>query len=435
MKQLELFAGIGGFGLAGHWAGIETVCQVEIDPFCRRVLEKNFPHAHKHDDIHTFDGRPWRGSVDIVSGGFPCQPYSHAGQRKGNDDDRALWPQMFRVIREVRPAWVVGENVAGLITMDGGRVFDGIVTDLEDAGYTVEAFVIPACAVGAPHRRDRVWIVAHRNGQWQQQQEGIVGDKRGRLNDGNQECLAADASCRGWRWGAYYEGQQTAERDEFTSDCVAPSDACGIRLQERHITAVAKNAGFSPRSAFAKWDEHWLPAATRLCGKFNGLSEWMDRNIKEDNAIFSQKLTGQAMPHLWHHIQQEAIQRAAGGRRAIPDAEDVFAVLWKHFAKSYRQDSLPFESTEVQSAFLRNVWIGSTPGCPSQGWRYKEQHAGEYSNTLPSLSHEITLEAAAIRRAYGKNRGKRLKALGNAIVPQVAYQIFQAIKSATNDTP
>lgn len=76
MKQLELFAGIGGFGLAGHWAGIETVCQVEIDPFCRRVLEKNFPHAYRHDDIHTFDGRPWRGSVDIVSGGFPCQPYT-----------------------------------------------------------------------------------------------------------------------------------------------------------------------------------------------------------------------------------------------------------------------------------------------------------------------------------------------------------------------
>lgn len=405
MTQLELFAGIGGFGLAGHWAGIETVCQVEIDPFCRRVLEKNFPHAHKHDDIHTFDGRQWRGSVDIVSGGFPCQPYSHAGQRKGNDDYRALWPQMLRVIREVGPAWVVGENVAGILSMDGGRVFDGILSDLENEGYwnyqnangekKIAPLVIPACAVGAPHRRDRVWIVAHRDSTRKQQPEGFIRDERGRTTDSNKECLTSDTCC----------GRRNQTRTEY--------NVCGRQ------------------SYFDRpdWNEHWLHAATRLCGKFNGLSEWMDRNIKEDNAIFSQKLTGQAMPYLWHHIQQEAIQRAAGGRRAIPDAEDVFAVLWKHFAKSYRQDSLPFESAKVQSAFLRNVWIGSTPGCPSQGWRYKEQHAGEYSNTLPSLSHEITLEAAAIRRAYGKNRGKRIKALGNAIVPQVAYQIFNAIKS------
>lgn len=285
MKQLELFAGIGGFGLAGHWAGIETVCQVEIDPFCRRVLEKNFPHAHKHDDIHTFDGRPWRGSVDIVSGGFPCQPYSHAGQRKGNDDDRALWPQMLRIVREVGPAWVVGENVAGLITMDGGRVLDGILSDLENEGYwnyqnasgekKIAPLVIPACAVGAPHRRDRVWIVAHRDSERQQQPEGIIGDKRGRLNDGNQECLAADASCRGCRWGAHYEGQQTAKRDGFTSDCVTPSDAsCGRRNQTRPAYNVCGRQSYFDRPG---WDEHWLQAATRLCRVDDGVPRRVDR--------------------------------------------------------------------------------------------------------------------------------------------------------------
>jgi hypothetical protein len=101
MKQIELFAGIGGFGLAGEWAGIETVCQVEIDPFCQKVLQKNFPNAQRHSDIKTFDGHPFRGTVDLVSGGFPCQPYSTAGKRAGNDDDRALWPEMLRVIGEV----------------------------------------------------------------------------------------------------------------------------------------------------------------------------------------------------------------------------------------------------------------------------------------------------------------------------------------------
>lgn len=261
MTQIELFAGIGGFGLAGHWAGIETVCQVEIDPFCQRVLEKNFPHAQRHADIHTFDGRSWRGSVDIVSGGFPCQPYSHAGQRKGNDDDRALWPEMLRVIREIEPTWVIGENVAGLLSMDGGRVFDGIVSDLEDAGYTVEAFVIPACAVGAPHRRDRVWIVAHRDSERQQQ----------------PQCLTADASCRGWRGRSHYERQQAAKRDGFTSDCVATANARGIGLQERHIAAVAAGTGFGSRSTTAQWDEHWLQAATRLCRVDDGIPRRVDR--------------------------------------------------------------------------------------------------------------------------------------------------------------
>ena len=103
MKQLELFAGIGGFGLAGHWAGIETVAQVEIDDFCQKILQKNFPNAAKYRDIKEFDGSKYRGTIDIVSGGFPCQPYSTAGKRLGKDDERHLWPEMLRVIREIAP--------------------------------------------------------------------------------------------------------------------------------------------------------------------------------------------------------------------------------------------------------------------------------------------------------------------------------------------
>ena len=479
MQIIDLFSGIGGFSLAGHWAGWQTVQFCEIDTFCGRVLEKNFPGIPIHQDIKTLtrdnilENGIWRPSEPtIVVGGFPCQPYSHAGRRKGNDDDRALWPQMLRIVREVEPAWVVGENVAGLLSMDGGRVFDGIVTDLENAGYSVEVFVIPACAVGAPHRRDRVWIIAHRNSQHGTLSEQPSGRrvKSADFDASGENCLTAnpdslrsqahiselrqsntfggdtrptsDTRCcrrngRPPAQGGNIFGDGTDGEWQSTGEFAGKTDAIDADpnrtgCQKRYAPEEPGSSGFSSRPNDSQWDEHWLQAATRLCGKFNGLSEWMDRNIKEDNAIFSQKLTGQAMPYLWHYIQQEAIQRAAGGRRAIPDAEDVFAVLWKHFAKSYRQDSLPFESAEVQSAFLRNVWIGSKPGCPSQGWGYKEQHAGEYSNTLPSLSHEITLEAEAIRRAYGKDRGNRIKALGNAIVPQVAYQIFKAILSKNN---
>ncbi len=161
MKQMELFAGIGGFGLAGEWAGIESAVQVEWNPFCQKVLAKNFPNAQRYGDITKFDGTPFRGAIDIISGGFPCQPYSTAGKRLGKEDERHLWPEMLRVIREVAPRWVVGENVRGIVSWNGGVVFDEVQSDMEAAGYEVQAFILPACAVDAPHRRDRVWFVAN----------------------------------------------------------------------------------------------------------------------------------------------------------------------------------------------------------------------------------------------------------------------------------
>lgn len=157
MNHLSLFNGIGGCQLAAHWCGWNNVAHVEIDDYCNRVVARHFPKSVCHTEIKQFDGTQYRGKVDIISGGFPCQPYSLAGKRLGKKDDRALWPEMLRVIDEVRPTWVVGENVAGILSMG----IEHYLADLEVAGYEVQAFVIPACAVNAPHRRDRVWIVAH----------------------------------------------------------------------------------------------------------------------------------------------------------------------------------------------------------------------------------------------------------------------------------
>jgi len=160
MKMLDLFSGIGGFSLAAQWAGIETVQFVEIDPFCQRLLAKNFAGVPIHDDIRTFDGKPFRGRIDLLTGGFPCQPFSVAGKRRGAADDRYLWGEMFRVIQESKPSWVVGENVAGILS---SLEFDGVLSDLESCGYEVETLVLPACAVNAPHKRERVWIIANAN--------------------------------------------------------------------------------------------------------------------------------------------------------------------------------------------------------------------------------------------------------------------------------
>jgi len=162
----SLFAGIGGFDLGFERAGIKTVWQVEIDPFCRRVLERHFPEAQRFDDIRKCAGD--LADVEIISGGFPCQPFSPAGKRQARNDDRYLWPEMFTVIRTVRPAFVVGENSAGL-TLDGNDgVLEEVLLDLEGEGYeTLPPIVVPACAFGAWHRRDRVWIIAHLDGDRQ----------------------------------------------------------------------------------------------------------------------------------------------------------------------------------------------------------------------------------------------------------------------------
>jgi len=143
------------------FSGIWWVFHCEIDPFCQKVLKKNFPHVKQYGDIKQFDGTPYRGTIDIISGGFPCQPYSSAGKRKGKDDDRHLWPEMLRVIGEIQPTYIVGENVDGIISWSNGLVFEEVQKSLEDSGFEVQSYLLPACGVQGSHRRYRVWFVAH----------------------------------------------------------------------------------------------------------------------------------------------------------------------------------------------------------------------------------------------------------------------------------
>ena len=193
MKHLDLFSGIGGFALAADtvFGNVEHTF-VEIDPFCQEILKKHWPESEVHHDIRQFiadtaSSRLERGNwspvdgctkVDILTGGFPCQPFSQAGKRKGTSDDRYLWPEMFRVIQLYQPQWVIAENVRGLTTWNEGMVLEQVCTDLESEGYEVQPLIIPACSVNAPHRRERVWIIAHNRQQlWQSGSiEGLEAD-------------------------------------------------------------------------------------------------------------------------------------------------------------------------------------------------------------------------------------------------------------------
>jgi DNA (cytosine-5)-methyltransferase 1 len=165
IQVLDLFSGIGGFSLGLERAGFETVAFCEIDKYCRLVLQKHWKDIKIYSDVREIkkerleaDGIP---SPDVITGGFPCQPFSVAGRRQGTGDNRYLWPEMFRIIKEFKPRWIIAENVRGIINIQDGVVFEGVHADLESQNYETQTFIIPAAGVGAPHRRDRVWVVAH----------------------------------------------------------------------------------------------------------------------------------------------------------------------------------------------------------------------------------------------------------------------------------
>lgn len=188
MRHLDLFSGIGGFALAARMAGgFETVAFCEIDKYCQRVLRKNFPNVPIHDNVKTLNGNEY-GPIDIITGGYPCQPFSLAGKRSGANDDRHLWPEVFRITRSIKPRWLLLENVVGHITLG----LDDVLSDLDSIGYTSQPFVVPACAVDAKHRRDRVWIVANasriqpeREEQWAKRKRTWTGGESFNVSNAN----------------------------------------------------------------------------------------------------------------------------------------------------------------------------------------------------------------------------------------------------------
>ena len=188
MTHGSLFAGTGGFDLGFAWAGIETIWQVEIDDYCRQVLAQHFPEAERFSDIRECGAHNLK-PVDIISGGVPCQPTSFAGSRRGDKDSRWLWPQMRRVVSDLRSTWVICENPPGIITMG----LDNVLSDLESIGYAWRAFNIPACSVGAYHIRERVLIVAHLDSEGASQQKRTEQNERGRLGNIHKETDEPDS--------------------------------------------------------------------------------------------------------------------------------------------------------------------------------------------------------------------------------------------------
>jgi DNA (cytosine-5)-methyltransferase 1 len=291
MRHGSLFSGIGGFDLAAEWMGWENVFHCEWNPFGQKVLHHYWPNAEQFTDITKSDFTKYANTIDILTGGFPCQPYSSAGKRLGKEDDRHLWPEMLRAIREIQPTWVVGENVLGLVNWSGGLVFHEVQADLEAEGYTVQPYVLPAAAVNAPHRRDRVWFVAYseanrlarseRANQWKEHQQnnrsGIwsSSDSNGEIWD------ASDTDCSRCR----QRNQEMEGGSSKQSDCSCvqqdASDTSDEQLQGSKLNRsfggkrqIETDSRQPRRSICNQWEV--FPTVSPICNADDGLSDRLD---------------------------------------------------------------------------------------------------------------------------------------------------------------
>ena len=351
MKHIGLFEGIGGFSLAARWMGWETIAWCEWNQFCQKVLNYHFPKAKQHGDITTTDFSIYRGQCDIVTGGFPCQPYSLAGKRLGKEDERHLWPHMLRAIREIKPYWVVGENVPGLINWNGGVVFNEVQTDLENEGYEVIPFVLPACGVDAPHKRDRVWFIAY------SKDKGVIGRNWKSGNDG--------VVCKG---GTIYSG------DSDSND--------GSKIEGSIENTLQDGWGSEQREEESEKRGQWNAGT--------GDNEWLQTNDGEVGTVTNSTKSGPAS--------------VCESKISTNKFEFITNTSGKRFQGATRK-------------FIQ----GDKHGFAGSSWRY-------FPTQSPICNGNDGLSDRLDGITFSKWRNESIKAGGNSIVPQVALQIFKAIK-------
>jgi len=326
MLHLDLFSGIGGFALAADrvFGNVKHIF-VENDLFCQRVLKKNWPSSEIHGDIRTFIADTERGGCVhgeseikpakpdkqalseppadfrapfILTGGFPCQPFSQAGRRKGTEDDRYLWPEMFRVIQLTKLQWVIAENVRGLVTWNNGMVLEQVCADLESEGYAVQPFIIPAVAVNAPHRRDRVWIVAHKSslgrvaGSGNREGGHILRNKergaekgepqRDRRERGIGEVRVIENTISKRSRRRSENGRQVLERESPEVQTARPDSEGGDapnatdRRRGQCVPVGEATENISQSSERNEWNKNWLEVATEFCSVDDGFSVELD---------------------------------------------------------------------------------------------------------------------------------------------------------------
>jgi DNA (cytosine-5)-methyltransferase 1 len=331
MRHGSLFSGIGGFDLAAEWMGWENVFHCEWNTFGQKVLHHYWPNAEQFTDITKSDFIKYANTIDILTGGFPCQPYSSAGKRLGKEDERHLWPEMLRAIKEIFPRWVVGENVLGIANWNGGLVFNEVQADLEIEGYEVQPYVLPAVSVNAPHRRDRVFFVAH--------------SKSARTRNDIGGLRSVSERCDTWQ-----------ENELPTSNSNHPRTDIGMRDQR----------------------------------------EWSQNDNEREGQPFSE------------YRQDGCNGNAADTNKSRPETFNN-----KESILGEKDKTKTFSGNSTESIHTRKWWESFpsvSPICIGDDG---------ISNRLDSIT-------------FSKWRNESIKAVGNAIVPQVVLQIFKTIEQYEN---
>jgi DNA (cytosine-5)-methyltransferase 1 len=306
MTHGSLFSGIGGFDLAAHWMGWDNIFHCEWNPFGQKVLKHHFPNSISYNDITKTDFSIHRGNIDILTGGFPCQPYSSAGERLGKADERHLFPEMLRAIKEIKPKWIIGENVRGLVSWGGGVVFHEVCSDLEREGYEVQPFLIPAASKDAPHRRERIWFIAYSDGI-RSGQSGDRGQAK-QFNEDGKEGVVTNSELHENRYsnnggskqkeGDLRRGKESNVPDSLYSDGISTntngigsswgnSEAIGEVRQEKQFEAQYSSKGWQsfPTTPCIRGGDDGLPYELDSIS----VSKWCKESIKAyGNAVVPQ---------------------------------------------------------------------------------------------------------------------------------------------------
>lgn len=423
MTHASLFSGVGGFDLAAEWMGWTNMFQVEIDPFCNKVLAKNFPHVKRYGDIKQFNGTEYRGTIDVLTGGFPCQPFSVAGKRAGTEDNRYLWPEMLRVIREIKPAWIVAENVRGLLTIQDGMVFEQACTDLENEGYEVQPFIIPACSVGAPHRRDRIWFIAHSKNDNRRKCE----DRSGGLRESSEiQMESVSRLCEG-KYKAQREDYDASPHSRKIEGYGSGSYQWGQAGQQEGKSATRSSLGELPKQKASEARRSVFPEREEQMESRN-----MDREKEAVHRDFYNQRGGDSGIRGEKERSSTPIQEACGERSGIIAHCDDYG---SHGSKDRQSDSQgndcdetrkesveQFAGCDVSDAGNTNVerleGYGEDGECTNQ----RTSRQTDWQRNWSDVATELCGVAHGI-----PDRIHRIKSLGNSIVPQIAFEIFNSI--------
>jgi len=479
MRHGSLFSGIGGFDLAAEWMGWENVFHCEWMEFPRKVLEYYWPNADSHIDICKTDFKKYANKIDILTGGFPCQPFSMAGKRKGTDDERYLWGEMLRAIQEIKPTYVIAENVFGITNIDGGLVFEQVCLDLEAEGYEVQPFIIPAAAKNAPHRRDRCWFIAQNtmfsgcvHGESQQERTevrqqwdtGSRSSERIHLSEGDATNSNGNGQFKGWGYDGSSQNDERGNASKQWSANTKDANRCSTDGISQKQSTTCRGIG---EQTNVKTNQ--TTSSSRICGmdKANNTKETIGNNkfaIDKSRALVSQGLKGVfTSPNRRLEYNKISFKQLATMGLSIDisrintmegNATNTNCLRYRRGnIKSRTNKFKEWKMGKNEQQHRDGIWCKiegcsgvatNSNGTPTQcrnkqtekGWKDERRRIEPFSVDMewekfptksPICGGDDGLPSKLDGITFSKWRAESIKGYGNAIVPQVAYEIFKQL--------